>query len=220
MALACSRLGNLYSDQGKLMEAEQMYERALRGYEKALGAEHISTVTIANKLKHLARFRMARDLGNKACADSFRKPFVVQIFSNGKYFDPECWIDVEDGAIVELAVENRGDDTLYVCVHDLGSSWKVANLLLMDPLIAFTPQHSGQGGKIRLHLMMTIAAQMGRKDVAHTKASVGFQPSLFHHIPASYMPTSCIPASYVFPASFQPLISAVSVYISTLLSPL
>ncbi len=33
-------LGNLCSDQGKLAEAEEMYQRALKGYEKALGAEH------------------------------------------------------------------------------------------------------------------------------------------------------------------------------------
>jgi hypothetical protein len=33
-----NNLGSLYADQGKLAEAEQMYERALQGYEKALGA--------------------------------------------------------------------------------------------------------------------------------------------------------------------------------------
>jgi tetratricopeptide (TPR) repeat protein len=30
-------LGNLYSNQGKLVKAEQMYQRALQGYKKALG---------------------------------------------------------------------------------------------------------------------------------------------------------------------------------------
>jgi hypothetical protein len=32
-------LGYLYMDQGKLGEAEGMYDRALRGYEAALGHE-------------------------------------------------------------------------------------------------------------------------------------------------------------------------------------
>jgi tetratricopeptide (TPR) repeat protein len=32
-------LGNLYKSQGKLGEAEKMYQRALDGYEKALGPE-------------------------------------------------------------------------------------------------------------------------------------------------------------------------------------
>ena len=36
-------LGVLYKDQGKLALAEQMYERALQGYEKALGADNITT---------------------------------------------------------------------------------------------------------------------------------------------------------------------------------
>jgi tetratricopeptide (TPR) repeat protein len=36
-------LGNLYRGQDKLAEAENMYQRALQGYEKALGADHTST---------------------------------------------------------------------------------------------------------------------------------------------------------------------------------
>ncbi|KAJ6004603.1 hypothetical protein N7540_012972 [Penicillium herquei] len=43
-------LGNLYSDQGKLKEAEEMYQRALIGYEKALGPDHTSTLTTVNNL--------------------------------------------------------------------------------------------------------------------------------------------------------------------------
>jgi hypothetical protein len=38
-------LGFIYRDQGKLGEAE-MYQRALEGYEKALGAEHPSTLDL------------------------------------------------------------------------------------------------------------------------------------------------------------------------------
>ncbi|MCJ1235291.1 hypothetical protein MMC14_003258, partial [Varicellaria rhodocarpa] len=37
---AIHNLGNLYADQGKLIEAEKMYERALGDYEEALGLEH------------------------------------------------------------------------------------------------------------------------------------------------------------------------------------
>jgi tetratricopeptide (TPR) repeat protein len=43
-------VGNLYADQGKLGEAEQMYERALRGYEEALGPTHMSTLNTVNNL--------------------------------------------------------------------------------------------------------------------------------------------------------------------------
>ncbi|KAK4182502.1 hypothetical protein QBC35DRAFT_457232 [Podospora australis] len=48
-------LGNLYSDQGRLSDAEAMFERALRGYEKALGPEHTSTLTTVHNLGNLYR---------------------------------------------------------------------------------------------------------------------------------------------------------------------
>ncbi|KAJ5901698.1 hypothetical protein N7495_002226 [Penicillium taxi] len=46
-------LGDLYSDQGKLKEAEEMYQRALAGKEKALGPDHTSTLTTVNNLSLL-----------------------------------------------------------------------------------------------------------------------------------------------------------------------
>jgi tetratricopeptide (TPR) repeat protein len=50
---AIHQLGNLYMNQGNLAEAEQMYEWVLQGYEKALGAEHTSTLVIVNNLGNL-----------------------------------------------------------------------------------------------------------------------------------------------------------------------
>ena len=47
--------GLLYRDQGKLAEAEQMYVRALAGYEKALGPDHTSTLDTVNNLGNLYR---------------------------------------------------------------------------------------------------------------------------------------------------------------------
>ncbi|KAH7012600.1 uncharacterized protein B0I36DRAFT_378335 [Microdochium trichocladiopsis] len=43
-------LGDLFSDQGKLDEAEKMYLRALDGREKALGPDHTSTLQTVNNL--------------------------------------------------------------------------------------------------------------------------------------------------------------------------
>jgi Tetratricopeptide repeat len=40
-------------DQGKLAAAEQMYERALAGYEKALSPEHTSTLDSVHCLGNL-----------------------------------------------------------------------------------------------------------------------------------------------------------------------
>ncbi|OWT42401.1 protein kinase subdomain-containing protein [Pochonia chlamydosporia 170] len=43
-------LGNVYRDQGKLQDAEEMYQRALAGYEAALGSHHPSTLIAVNNL--------------------------------------------------------------------------------------------------------------------------------------------------------------------------
>jgi hypothetical protein len=48
-----NNLGLLYSDQGKITEAEEMYQRALAGYEKALGPDHTSTLYTFHNLGNL-----------------------------------------------------------------------------------------------------------------------------------------------------------------------
>lgn len=48
-----NNLGNLYADQGKLVEAEKMYRRALARYGKALGVYYISTLSTINNLRIL-----------------------------------------------------------------------------------------------------------------------------------------------------------------------
>jgi tetratricopeptide (TPR) repeat protein len=47
---AVHAIGTLYVDQGRLAEAKKMYNRALHGREKALGADHTSTLTTVNDL--------------------------------------------------------------------------------------------------------------------------------------------------------------------------
>jgi tetratricopeptide (TPR) repeat protein len=44
------KLGELYANQGRLADAEAMYERALQGEEKALGKEHLLTLNTVNDL--------------------------------------------------------------------------------------------------------------------------------------------------------------------------
>ncbi len=45
-----NNLGLLYANQGQLAEAEQMYQQALQGFEKALRAEHTLTLQTVNNL--------------------------------------------------------------------------------------------------------------------------------------------------------------------------
>jgi tetratricopeptide (TPR) repeat protein len=53
MSWALHNLGDLYSDQGRLAEAEAMYNRALQGSEEALGPKHTSTLDTVNNLGNL-----------------------------------------------------------------------------------------------------------------------------------------------------------------------
>ncbi|KAF4635064.1 hypothetical protein G7Y89_g3023 [Cudoniella acicularis] len=53
MAGTYFNLGYLFNDQSKLAEAEQMYQRALQGKEKAWGPEHTSTLSTVNNLANL-----------------------------------------------------------------------------------------------------------------------------------------------------------------------
>jgi hypothetical protein len=48
-------LGLLYADQGKIAEAEQMYQRTLNGFEQTLGLEHMLTLDMVNDLGNLYR---------------------------------------------------------------------------------------------------------------------------------------------------------------------
>ncbi len=47
---AIHKLASLYTDQGKMQEAEAIYRQALKGYEKAWRPEHTSTLNMVNNL--------------------------------------------------------------------------------------------------------------------------------------------------------------------------
>ena len=70
VSAACHRLGDLYSDQGKMKEAEDMYLRALAGKEKAWGPAHTSTLDIVNNLGILyseqGKMKEAEDMYRRA----------------------------------------------------------------------------------------------------------------------------------------------------------
>ncbi|KAH6869560.1 Tetratricopeptide repeat-domain-containing protein [Thelonectria olida] len=63
-------LGLLYSNQGKFKEAEEMYEGALEGKEKALGPDHTSTLNTVNNLGLLysdqGKFNEAEEMYERA----------------------------------------------------------------------------------------------------------------------------------------------------------
>jgi len=68
----CITFGNFYRNQGRLREAEKMYNRALAGYEKAWGPVHTSTLSTVNNLGLLyadqGRLTEAEMMYNRALA--------------------------------------------------------------------------------------------------------------------------------------------------------
>ncbi|KAF2738506.1 HET-domain-containing protein [Polyplosphaeria fusca] len=67
---ALHNLGVFYADQGRLAEAEAMYDRALQGKEEALGAKHTSTLETVKNLgtlyKNQGRLAEAEDMYRRA----------------------------------------------------------------------------------------------------------------------------------------------------------
>ncbi|KMK63757.1 hypothetical protein Y699_09530 [Aspergillus fumigatus Z5] len=65
-------LGDLYSNQGKLKEAEEMYQRALAGFKKALGPDHTFTLSAVNNLGALyleqGKLKEAEEMYQRALA--------------------------------------------------------------------------------------------------------------------------------------------------------
>ncbi|KAF3385173.1 Nephrocystin-3 [Penicillium rolfsii] len=63
-------VGRLYSDQGRPREAEEMYQRALVGKEKAFGPDHMSTLTTVGNIGNLysdqSRLREAEEMYQRA----------------------------------------------------------------------------------------------------------------------------------------------------------
>ncbi|KAK3614910.1 hypothetical protein LTR22_027630 [Elasticomyces elasticus] len=61
-----NNLGNLYRIQGKMKDAEEMYLRALTGYEEALGPKHTSTLNTVHNLgllyAHQGKMKDAEDM--------------------------------------------------------------------------------------------------------------------------------------------------------------
>ena len=83
-----NNLGNLYADQGKMKEAEEMLIRALRGKEEAWGAKHTSTLDtmycLANLYRDQGHAVRAREMYNLAAegyktVEVDRKAYITDI---------------------------------------------------------------------------------------------------------------------------------------------
>jgi hypothetical protein len=75
-------VARLYSDQGKLAEAEEMYQRALAGKEKALGpGSHLDQISEGVCLTHIVGGALAVE--NPVQAFSLNPALVVEAVTCG-----------------------------------------------------------------------------------------------------------------------------------------
>ena len=98
---AFNNLGNLYADQSKLVEAEKMYQRALKGYEKAWGPEHTSTRDMFHNLANLYV-----DQGKPAAAEEM---YVLALKGYEKAWGPEHTLTLDKVNILGNLYVDQGE---------------------------------------------------------------------------------------------------------------
>jgi hypothetical protein len=72
-------LGFLYVNQGKLMVAEEMFQRVLKGYGNALGLDRVSTQDVISNLDNLCK-----DQGMLKEAESLFSRLLVELQTHSR----------------------------------------------------------------------------------------------------------------------------------------
>ncbi|ETS81127.1 hypothetical protein PFICI_06129 [Pestalotiopsis fici W106-1] len=121
---------------------------------------------ISDVLKHLALFRLTKDLGCDESTSTFRNTFSAHLIISGTSFDKDCPITMEDGATANLVIRNLGDDAIYVYMYNLGPFWQVENICRATYTVV-TPKESGsrRGGIWEKKIVMKMPDRM--KEVGH-----------------------------------------------------
>ncbi|KAF2179206.1 FabD/lysophospholipase-like protein [Zopfia rhizophila CBS 207.26] len=120
-------LGMLYADQGKLIEAEKIYQRALDGKEKALGPEHTSTLDTVNNFGNL--------YANQGKLGDAEKMYQQALVGKEKALGPE-----HTSTSTLATVNNLG--SLYKFQGKLGEAEKMYQRALDGYEKALRPEHT------------------------------------------------------------------------------
>ncbi|PVH72242.1 hypothetical protein DL98DRAFT_576924 [Cadophora sp. DSE1049] len=135
MTCACHKLGRLYANHGKLVEAERMYQRALRGYEKAHGADNaasyipaLNTIwNLGSLLEDKVDFAKARIMYSKALVgfDEVVGPdhpnsrsLRDRLRILDERMDNKAPVEIEERAVERMATEDvLGRSILYLAIR-------------------------------------------------------------------------------------------------------
>jgi tetratricopeptide (TPR) repeat protein len=122
---ACSAFGNFYADQGRLDDAERMYNRALAGKEKAWGPEHTSTLDTVNNLGLL--------YADQGCLDDAERMYNRALAGFEKAWGPEHTSTLDTVNNLGLLYADRG------CLDD---AERMYNRALAGKEKAWGPEHT------------------------------------------------------------------------------
>ncbi|KAN0072353.1 hypothetical protein V8E54_009282 [Elaphomyces granulatus] len=125
MEWALHNLGNLYADQGKLDEAEKVYQRALQRYEKAWGPGHTSTLDTVNNFGLLYK--------SQGKLDEAEKMYQRALQGYEKAWGPDHTSTLD-------TVNNLGD--LYTSQGKLDEAEKMCQRALQGYEKAWGPDHT------------------------------------------------------------------------------
>jgi tetratricopeptide (TPR) repeat protein len=162
---AVHRLGALYANQGKLSKAEQMYERALRGYEGVLGPTHTSTLVTVNNLGLLY-------------ADQDKLDGAEQMYERALRGFEEALGPTHTSTLA--TVNNLG--TLYKAQGKLSEAEQMFERALRGYEEALTPTHTSRLGPVNnlgnLGILYAYQGKLSEAEQMYKRALRGYEEAL------------------------------------------
>jgi len=117
----------------------------------------------AEKIEHLAKFALVKDLANTDCGGSFQKRFDVYIISCGNRFDSNTIVEVKHEEKIELVLENFGDTPLFFSIYNLAQHWQIQNLLSASHVEVPSPENGQQSCQQSKKIKMMVPERMKEK---------------------------------------------------------
>ncbi|KAN0070367.1 TPR-like protein [Elaphomyces granulatus] len=159
MEMALFSLGLLYANQGKLDEAEKMYQRALQGYEKAWGPDHTSTLNTVNNLGALYK--------SQGKLDEAEKMYQRALQGKEKAWGPDHTSTLD-------TVNNLG--TLYADQGKLDEAEKMYQRALQGKEKAWGPGHTSTLGTVNnLGLLYADQGKLDEAEKMYQRALQGYE---------------------------------------------
>jgi hypothetical protein len=77
-------------------------------------------------LEHLTKFKLVKELVNNSL---FHNSFVAQLFTPSGEFNADDVVHVTTGDQMAFKVQNKGDQTIYIHIYDMGPRWNIQNIV-------------------------------------------------------------------------------------------